>query len=211
MGKNKWLEQNKKIKHSPDLNFINSKIEINKHINSFKKGKKNLTYLDVGGSIGKMKEYASGCKYNILQLSENKYNKHPDVIYGDICDCPQIPDESYDIIFSYSVFEHIKEPWKAAKEMVRINKTGGINVHLTLFSWRYHPVPVDCFRFTHTGMKILFEQNNNMKEILVGYDITSRRTNFIGGKLPHGLDKAPVDNMGGWRENWRILYIGQKI
>ena len=83
------------------------------------------------------------------------------MIYGDICDCPQIPDESYDIVFSTSVFEHIKEPWKAAKECVRITKKGGINVHLTLFSWRYHPVPVDCFVYWSDCSLLQIPLSNN--------------------------------------------------
>lgn len=205
----KISRKKREFEYSPHLNFLNQRKESEKYITNFKKGKKNLTFLDVGGRKGKNKNLYHGCEWNILEIEKNI--KHPKMVYGDICDCPQIPDESYDIVFSTSVFEHIKEPWKAAKECVRITKTGGINVHITLFSWRYHPVPVDCFRYTHTGMKILFEQSNNMKELLVGYDITSRRINGKGGKVGGGLDLVPLDELGGWREHWSILYIGQKI
>jgi len=187
--------------------LIDGKEEIKKYITNFKKGKNNLKFLDVGGREGKNKILYHGCELNILEIY--KEVKHPKIIYGDICNCPQIQDESYDIVYSTSVFEHIKEPWKAAKECVRVTKTGGINVHLTLFAWRYHAVPVDCFRYTHTGMRILFEQSNNMKELLTGYDITKRRKKKGNGRI-EGLN-VPTDDLGGWRENWSILYIGQKI
>lgn len=198
-------------KYSAHLNFINGRKEVLKHITKFKKGKKNLTFLDVGGRRGERKKLAKGCKYDILEI--DKTQNHPDVIQGNICKCPQIPNESYDIVFSNDVFEHLKEPWKAANEMVRITKKGGINLHVTLFAWRYHPVPIDCFRYTHTGMKALFEQKKNMKELLTGYDIieTKRRSDGRGGNVSGGLDIPPIDELGGWREHWRVIYIGQKI
>jgi hypothetical protein len=36
-----------------------------------------------------------------------------------------------------------------------------------------------------------------------------RRTDF-GSKLPDGSDAAPVDDLGGFRENWTVYYAGRK-
>ncbi len=206
-------------KHSPHLNLLNSTNELKKYIEEYRKSHKNPSFLDVGGRRGIRKDYAAGFRYIILEI--NKELNAPNIICGDICNCPQISDESYDIVFSNNVFEHIKTPWLAANECVRITKSGGLNIHTTPFAWRYHPDPVDCFRYTHTGMKMLFEQSDNMEEVLSGYDISDRRKNHpsnelekgghFGGNVKGGLDLVPIDELGGWREHWRVIYIGRKI
>ncbi len=207
------------FKHSPHLNLLKLIDVQKKYIEEYRKSHKNPSFLDVGGRSGVRKDYADGFEYIILEI--NKKLDAPDIIYGDICDCPQISDESYDVVFSNNVFEHIKTPWLAANECVRITKSGGLNIHITPFAWRYHPDPVDCFRYTHTGMKMLFEQSDNMEEVLSGYDISGRRGNHPsdeleeggnhGSKKNGGLDLVPVDELGGWREHWRVIYIGRKI
>lgn len=196
------------MKYSPDLNLLKSYKNIISYITQYCKEHKKVNFLDVGGRLGKNK-IVKNVNYNILEINEKL--KKPYIIHGDICRCPQISDEKYDIVFSNNVFEHIKEPWLAAKECIRITKIGGLNIHSTVFSWRYHPDPIDCFRYTHKGMKILFEQLNNMEELLSGYDLSCRRRDHRGGKVKGGLDLVPVDDLGGWREHWIVIYIGRKI
>jgi hypothetical protein len=78
------------------------------------------------------------------------------------------------------------------------------------FSWRYHPVPLDCFRYTHTGLAYLFERTGQVETRLSGYDISNRRKNAMGGKVANGLDIPPKDHLGGWREHWLTIYVGRK-
>jgi len=169
---------------------------------------KELSFMDVGGRHGEKLNFASGYRYNILEI--DKSAKGPNLIYGDICSCGNIKNESYDVVFSSDVFEHIKEPWMAAEECVRITKAGGINIHVTLFSWRWHPVPTDTFRYTHSGMTHLFERTGKIKTIFAGYDLVRRRHNTMGGKMKDRVDAVPIDEMGGWRENWRVVFVGEK-
>src|SRR4051812_23425164 len=49
-----------------------------------------------------------------------------DTLIGDITDCPEIPDGSYDVVLSVDVFEHIDRPWLAAAEISRILRPGGL-------------------------------------------------------------------------------------
>lgn len=167
-----------------------------------------MSFLDVGGRNGEWAHIADGFEYSILDI-EHSLSAH-NVIVGDICDCPHITSEMYDVVFSHNLLEHVKEPWRAAEECVRIAKKGGLLVHIAPFSWRYHPFPEDHYRFSHSGLAYLFERTGQVKRLLSGYDISSRRVNSRGGKVPGGLDIPPIDDLGGWRENWLTIYVGRK-
>lgn len=126
------------------------------------------------------------------------------VVIGDITSCPEIPAGSYDVVISVDVFEHVTRPWLAASEIVRILKPGGISYTSTLFAWRYHPVPIDYWRFTPDCLEFLF---GGLDCIEAGFDATERRRDIRGrGRL----DQVPIDALGGWRENWRVMHVGRK-
>ena len=126
------------------------------------------------------------------------------VIVGDISQCPHIPDNSFDVIFSLQVFEHVKEPWRAAAEIKRILKPGGLTFHSAPFSWRYHPHPVDFWRFSPDALEFLF---SGLKCIYKKFDIVERRRNAT--RL--STNDIPLDVLGGWRENIRVSYAGIKV
>ena len=196
-------------KYSPDLNFVNADI-VKKFIKEYKGsfgGEKS--FLDIGGRRGELKKLAKSFKYQILEI-DSEVNG-PDVIIGDICDSPNLKNEQFDIVFSNNVFEHLKEPWNAAEECVRIVRKGGLIIHIVPFGARYHPVPIDFYRYSHDGMKYLFERTNEVETLLAAYDISKRRQNKIGGKVKGDLDLCPVDKYGGWIENWKTIYVGRKI
>jgi len=182
-----------------------------KYVDEYKRGKdlSTLSFLDVGGRHGENEYYSTGfSKYNILEI--NKRAKGKNLVYGDICNCSDIKDDTYDIVFSCDVFEHIKEPWLASEECIRITKPGGLNIHVTLFSWRWHPCPVDMYRYTHEGLEFLFKRTNKMKTLFSGYDLTQRRNNTGRGKMKDGVDAVPHDDIGGFRENWKVVFAGRK-
>ncbi len=171
-------------------------------------GEEGLSFLDVGGGGGPARGAAAGFAYHVLEIDEGRTGKG--VVHGDICHCPQIADGSYDVVYSRNVFEHLREPWRAAEECVRIVKRRGLLMHAAPFAWRYHPVPVDFYRYTHDGLKYLFERTGQVKTIFAGYDIAIRRRDSRG-KQEGKLDAPPIDEMGGWRENWEAIFIGTKI
>ncbi|MEI2419034.1 class I SAM-dependent methyltransferase [Arthrospira platensis SPKY2] len=130
----------------------------------------------------------------------------PNTIIADITDANNIDDNSFDIIFSSDVFEHINRPWLAAQEIERILKPGGIVVTVTLWSWRNHPCPIDYWRFSPECLEFLF---GNLQTIEKGYDLSQRRKNQLGF-WKSGLDAVPIDAMGGWRENWAVYHVAGK-
>jgi len=70
--------------------------------------------LEIGGRKNPRHKDFETFEYHALDLFEFK---SPDfsVIVGDITNCPNIADNSYDFIFSFDVFEHINKPWLAKK------------------------------------------------------------------------------------------------
>jgi SAM-dependent methyltransferase len=125
-------------------------------------------------------------------------------IVGDITHCPEVPDESFDVVVSVDVFEHLTEPWSAAAEIVRILKPGGLSYTGTLFSWRYHPCPVDYWRFSPAGLIHLFK---GLDVVDADFDALERRRD-IRKKSRH--DPFGFDAFGGWRENIRVYHVGRK-
>ena len=143
-------------------------------------------------------------EYYDLNIKESDI---PNTIIADICDCKkEIPANEFDIVFSSDVMEHIERPWLAAEEITRILKPGGVAMIFTLWAWRYHPCPLDYWRFSHECLKFLF---HGLTCLEADYDISERRVDRRGF-WPSGMDAVPVDRLGGWRENWAVYYIGQK-
>ena len=126
-----------------------------------------------------------------------------DVVVADITSCPELESGSFDAVFSIDVLEHVREPWLAAAEIVRLLKPGGFTYHSTLFSWRYHPAPADYWRFTPDSLTFLFSELDLVRS---DFDTVERRRNLVG----RGLYKLESDAFGGWRENWRVFYAGVK-
>ncbi|WP_375424241.1 class I SAM-dependent methyltransferase [uncultured Friedmanniella sp.] len=131
----------------------------------------------------------------------------PQTIIADITDCrATIPDSSFDVVFSSDVFEHIDRPWLAAREIARILKPGGLAITWTLFSWRNHPCPVDYWRYSAECLEFLFGDLDLLEK---GYDLSDRRKDQPGF-WGSGMDSVPVDQFGGWRENWAVYHVGRK-
>lgn len=143
-------------------------------------------------------------RYHDLNLTPSDV---PSTIIGDITDCRDvIEDQRFDVVFSSDVFEHIARPWLAAQEITRILKPGGVAIVVTLFSWRTHPCPIDYWRFSAECLEFLFGDLTCLEK---GYDLSERRHDKRGF-WQSGRDAVPVDDLGGFRENWAVYYVGIK-
>jgi SAM-dependent methyltransferase len=160
------------------------------------------TMLEIGGRANPCHKEFPGFSYSALDIAEQPDSPVP-VTVADITDCPHIADDSLDFVFSLDVFEHIDKPWRAASEITRILRPGGVTMHSTLFAWRYHPCPIDYWRFSAEGLKSLFPA---LECLHSGFDYTERRRNILG----QGNNRIESDEIGGWRENVRVNYAGVK-
>jgi len=69
----------------------------------------------------------------------------------DICKNPL--NRQFDIIIADQVFEHLLWPYRAARNVYAMLKNGGVFISTTPFLIRIHNNPVDCTRWTETGIK----------------------------------------------------------
>ena len=169
------------------------------------------TMLQIGadkGNHSQSKEFWGVDKYINLDI-QNDNSEY--TVVGDITDCKNLfDDETFDLVFTSDTFEHLKEPWKAAKEIVRVLNPGGIVFISTAFSWRYHPVPIDYWRFSPQCLSFLFEE---LDCIETNWDNLNRRQPIQGSTRE---DTCPTDHINkavkleGWIENWRVYYLGRK-
>jgi len=174
---------------------------INRHIKEMlgRAGVTSGRVLEIGGRRHPRHGVFDGFQYDNMDLV-------PEIasVVGDITRCPEIPDASYDVVLSVDVFEHVKEPWLASKEIQRILTPGGLAYTSTLFSWRYHPCPVDFWRYTPDALAFLFDELHLVK---CGFDLVERRRDM---RKKSTRDPMPIDALGGWRENVRVFHAGVK-
>ncbi len=92
----------------------------------------------------------------------------PDTITAEITDCRDaVSDESFDLVVSCDVFEHLDRPWLAANEIARILRPGGLAITNTLFAWRAQPGPHDYWRYAPESLEVLFDGLECLEK---GYD-----------------------------------------
>jgi SAM-dependent methyltransferase len=70
-----------------------------------------------------------------------------------------VEDASFDVVLCTQVLEHCDDPAQAVRELRRVTRPGGRVLASTHGVQVYHPSPVDYWRWTHQGLRRLFEQN----------------------------------------------------
>jgi SAM-dependent methyltransferase len=68
-----------------------------------------------------------------------------------------LPDNTFDVVVSGQVMEHVKDIWKWVDELKRLVKPNGLVIVIVPVSWTYHEYPVDCWRVYPDGMRALME------------------------------------------------------
>jgi hypothetical protein len=61
--------------------------------------------------------------------------------------------ETFDLIIAEQVFEHLAWPYRAARNIHRMLNGGGLFLVTTPFLLRIHDAPIDCSRWTPTGIR----------------------------------------------------------
>ncbi len=68
-----------------------------------------------------------------------------------------LDDNTFDLVLSGQVIEHVRKIWLWMEELVRVTKPGGTVVTVNPVSWPYHEHPVDCWRIFPEGAKALYD------------------------------------------------------
>lgn len=66
--------------------------------------------------------------------------------------------DGFDHVLAFHLFEHVFHHERAPAEVFRILKPGGTAVVSVPFMYEYHGDPDDYFRFTHSGLRRLWEE-----------------------------------------------------
>lgn len=98
-------------------------------------------------------------------------------------------ENSFDLVISFAVFEHIALPWIAAEEITKVLKIGGFVALETHFSFSEHELPWHFFQFNSRALEVLFSNQFGYETIDLGMStpIIGRFSNYsapyLRGKL----------------------------
>lgn len=70
-----------------------------------------------------------------------------------------VEDAAFDVVLCTQVLEHCDDPSQAVRELRRVTRPGGRVLASTHGVQVYHPSPADYWRWTHEGLRRLFEEN----------------------------------------------------
>jgi SAM-dependent methyltransferase len=112
-----------------------------------KRGSLTTRVIEFGGSNGFIRKAFGDVQY---EVAENA----PVV---DIHDLSEYPEEHYDFVVLDEILEHVRIPWVATKQIHRILKKGGCLITSSPFLIAEHKVPLDYWRFTKDGLRVLLE------------------------------------------------------
>lgn len=94
--------------------------------------------------------------------------KNVDVV-GDVHSLSDyFADETFDIVISTAVFEHLAMPWIVAEEISKVLKVGGHVAVETHFSFCEHEMPWNFFQFHYEGLKMLFNKGLGFETVDCG-------------------------------------------
>jgi SAM-dependent methyltransferase len=85
------------------------------------------------------------------------FRSYEHVAYPDFDICRDRTSRTYDLIVAEQVFEHIRRPDRAARNILGMLRRNGVFVVTTPFLIKYHPEPLDLWRWTAAGLQALLE------------------------------------------------------
>jgi hypothetical protein len=115
---------------------------------------------DATGKLVKALKYDS---FDTLEISGNKwkdlgFRKYTSVFFPGFDVCKERLPQQYDLIIAEQVFEHLVWPYKAGQNVYAMLKDGGYFLISVPFLIRIHNDPVDCSRWSTTGLKHFLEE-----------------------------------------------------
>jgi SAM-dependent methyltransferase len=78
-----------------------------------------------------------------------------------------VEDGSFDLVLCTQVLEHADDPAQAVRELRRVVAPGGRVLASTHGVQWYHPSPNDHWRWTHTGLRLLFERSGDWSGLAI--------------------------------------------
>ncbi len=138
------------------------------------------------------------------ETARNDNVENVEFLQGDALDL-DFDDETFDVVFSFAVLEHIPEPIDALREWYRVLKPGGlIAVGSSAVSWHAHPLDAPLGPPKMNFYYRVWETNGGHPDMAADQPQLVRRAGFqdieIGGFFQHS---DPQQQASTWPERFR--------
>lgn len=141
MHKSSFLRMGRLIKYyEPFFHKSNGKINV-----------LDIGSYDVNGTYREILDVSQYC-YTGLDMEPGK---NVDIVPKDIYHWNEISDQSFDLVISGQVFEHIEYPWLTIREIARVLKPSGFCIIIAPNAGTEHKAPKDCYRYFADGLAAL--------------------------------------------------------
>ncbi len=153
---------------------------------------------------------ATAVKYPSCIEMEHKIFRHTDVV-GDAHALP-FQSDSFDTVFAFNLFEHLREPKRAAAEILRVLKPRGRVIIHTAFLQPLHEAPFHFFNATEFGLREWFdafaiescEASGNFSPAYAIAFLMSKVMATVGESGASGTELAQLaaTSLGEWAAFW---------
>jgi len=124
---------------------------------------RGLRVLDVGCGVKPYRPFfTDAAEYVGIDLPGNP---HADLIGS--ADRLPVEDAAFDVVLCLQVLEHVDDPEAVVRELRRATRPGGRLLLSTHGVQRYHPAPVDHWRWTHTGLERMLDRAGPWRSVTV--------------------------------------------
>ncbi len=143
------------------------------------------TLLDVGGRARSYVQKSEDFPHCDVTVFDIHADPGVDVV-GDAHELSRyFAPETFDFVQSLAVFEHLLMPWKAAVEINKLMKTGGVCYIWAPQTHSLHDLPWDFFRFSDAAWSALFNAHT-------GFEILSTDMSMQVHVVPRVFPEHPA-------------------
>jgi SAM-dependent methyltransferase len=127
----------------------------------------------------------------VLEISGNGWSSYGfeeylSVVYPAFDICTSRLPEKFDLIIAEQVWEHLRFPYAATKNVISMLNPGGHFLITVPFLVKYHPMLFDCTRWSAEGLKFFLKE--------CGFELQNIKVGSWGNR------ECVIDNLSGWKE-----------
>lgn len=149
-----------------------------------------MRVLDIGGRARSRVDRSSSFKNAVCTVLDLVSGENVDLV-GDAHKLDEVfPSNSFDVVVSVSVFEHLAMPWVVADQMNQVLRIGGkglISSHQTL---GLHDMPMDYWRFSDSAWSTLFNSSSGFEIVDSSLDYEQHIIPFVYRKSKINAEKS---------------------
>ncbi|MEO5927992.1 MAG: class I SAM-dependent methyltransferase [Patescibacteria group bacterium] len=128
----------------------------------------------------------------VLNIGSGPTFLHPNALNVDIFPFPNVhilaraerlpfADETFDVVCSEQMLEHVRQPANVARELIRVTKKGGLIYTATPYMLPLHPSPKDYSRWSIDGLHDLFDGCRPVKSGVLNGPVSGMLIVMAGG------------------------------